>query len=84
MKNQKALNDWLEKHGAEGRRILAKKAGTSVNYLSHIAAPAGASYARKVSADMAARLEVASGGELKRDQLCETCAQCPYAKAARK
>lgn len=79
-KQQKALQKLLRAYDAAGLRLLAKRAGTSVATIRHIAAGR-----RRMTAEMAARLERASvgvptlgNGYMDRSDICKTCANCPY------
>lgn len=60
-------------------RDLAKRAGTSLKYVQHLA-----SGRRQASATMAGAIEKASGGEVGRETLCAACRSCPYLKKCRK
>lgn len=60
-------------------QALAKRAGTSLKYVQHLAAGR-----RKASAAMAGAIEKASDGEVGRETLCTACKSCPHLKASRK
>lgn len=53
------LRDWLAKAPAQTRTAVAKEAGTTVGHLWQLAGGH-----RKASADLAQRLQEASGGEI--------------------
>ena len=57
------------------RDVLASLTGTSARYLGQLARGE-----RHASADLAGRLEDATGGAVKRVDVCEACSKCPYAR----
>jgi hypothetical protein len=61
---------WWAKATPKARLDLARRAGTSVDYLRHIPAEG-----RRVSAEMAVKFEKAG---LPRFETCETCRKCPW------
>jgi plasmid maintenance system antidote protein VapI len=65
------MKKWLRAVDPTEARRVAKKAGTSVPHLRHIAAGR-----RNVSADLAQRL-VHAAPELNQRELCVACAKCP-------
>jgi transcriptional regulator with XRE-family HTH domain len=79
------LRQWINEHGitAAERRQLAQAAGMSSNWFSQVA-----NGHRRISPDLAARLERASLGlsrvragtvpVLARGDLCGVCAACPH------
>ena len=67
-----SMRAWLSKASAVEKRAVAKAAGTSVIYLSHIAAGR-----RQASADLAQRLAAAT--KLDQRSLCNACRKCPLA-----
>jgi hypothetical protein len=83
------LKDWQTWATAQEQEQLASAAGTSPAYLFHQLANGH----RQVSASLAGKLEAASrimhetsSGRLPvltRMELCEACAECPYAKACK-
>lgn len=84
MKNEKLIK-WLNSASTLEQDALAHTAGTSRQYLYHIA-----SGFRKASAEMGAAIEKASNKlrassrkrlpKLTRKDICEVCARCPYKK----
>ena len=64
---------WWRAATAAQKRRLAKRAGSSYVALSN-----AAHGFRQIGAERAGRLEAASDGQLKRGELCATCARCPY------
>jgi transcriptional regulator with XRE-family HTH domain len=65
------MRKWLRAVDPAEAKKVAKKAGTSVPHLRHIAAGR-----RNVSADLAQRLAHAAP-ELYQRELCAACAHCP-------
>lgn len=80
-----ALKDWMARASTLEKHEMARLAQTSVAYLHQIATGH-----RKASAELAGRLEIASGiladktanvlPRLRRLDLCAACAVCPYAR----
>jgi transcriptional regulator with XRE-family HTH domain len=78
-KPKNAMLKWLDYATPAQKKALAKAAGTSRQYLAHIAAGR-----RKVNAQLAQRLAHASQRfdlpPLDQRQLCKACGQCPLIK----
>jgi DNA-binding transcriptional regulator YdaS (Cro superfamily) len=71
----KKLAAWLADATAAQRARVAKAAGTSVNYLYQI----GGGH-RVTGAGLARSIELATGGDVLRTDLCPACSKCEYAK----
>ena len=72
---QTAMRRWLNNAQPAEARTVARRAGTSVAHMRHIAAGR-----RAPSADLAQRLARATGGALDQRILCDACHRCPLAK----
>ena len=82
------LKKWWLLASADERSAMARAVGSTARYLYYLANP-GASYGRKASDELAARVEVAAAAAKKcnpqlpalyRTDLSEVCRDCPYAK----
>lgn len=71
----KKFSEWWRAATAKKKRQLAARSGSSYVSLSN-----AAHGARKIGAERAARIELASKGELPRGELAEVCARCTYYK----
>ena len=68
---------------ADGRKALAARIGTSpagLHQLSHAYRTKGV---LSLTADLAARVEVATSGAVLREQCCQACGKCDLARKAR-
>lgn len=74
MKSQKFAQWWKAANSA-AKRALAKSSGSSYGALSNTA-----NGHKNIAPARAARIEAATGGALKRGELCEVCRQCVYYK----
>lgn len=84
------LRKWLRLADRGQRERMAEAAGTSTQYLEHLAASEDANYKRQPKVALAAAIErfsltahAESGGLLpivRRTELVAACAVCPYAK----
>lgn len=85
LKKNVAVAQWLGHATPKQARSAARRAGTSVAHLRHIAAGR-----RQVSAALALRLVRATktpsglNPPLTQDQLCHACKICPYLRAVKK
>jgi DNA-binding transcriptional regulator YdaS (Cro superfamily) len=73
------FKQWLKAATAGRKKEVAASAKTSVSILYQL----GYGY-RSASADLAARIETASGGEVTRADMNETCNGCKYFKECKK
>lgn len=74
------LAKWLSRATVKEREALARRAGTTPNSL-HVTAGAYRNGGKlNMTAEFAARIENASDGALRRDELSPVCKACPYAK----
>jgi hypothetical protein len=73
------LKTYLKRLTIKERQAFAERAGSSDGSLRLAANGYKTSGKLVISPAFAARLEEASGGVLKREQLSEACALCPYA-----
>lgn len=81
---------WMRLATPDEQKLLAHRAGTTRQYLYHLAADEGASYKREPQPELAAAIEreteamhKASGGRLPRiyrTDLVTACANCEFAK----
>lgn len=70
------VKTWFRNATRERRMALCAAAGTSINMLWQWANGAKLASAKKAAAVEAAAISL--GEPLRRGDLCETCAQCPY------
>ena len=73
------LKTYLRRLTVEQRVAFAERAGSSDTSLRLAANGYKTDGVLVITPAFAARLEAASNGELKREELSSTCAQCPYA-----
>ena len=73
-----SLKEWLARNSKEAQEAVARRAGSSRNYLHQLAGGH-----RKASPDKAKALEEATHGELQRTDLCEACGRCELAQKAK-
>lgn len=81
---------WLQQATTPERELLAQKAGTSSQYLSHVAVNEDKNYRREPKIALAAAIERETAAMAKtskgrlpvvlRTDLIEGCRQCPYAQ----
>lgn len=76
----RAFKKWWREASPEAKKCAAKKAKTSYFHLSNLATVEG----KTIGADLAGRLEVATGGAVKRGDLCEACRGCSYYRGVEK
>lgn len=77
------LKDWWTRATPEQKRKMADEVGTTVATLHQMAGAYRTKGQVSVSPLMAAKIERASGGAIKREQLCRACGQCELAEIAR-
>jgi hypothetical protein len=75
---------WMQESTAEEKRALAAAAGTTYDNLYQMAKAYRTGGKVSVTPDMARRLEKASKGALRREDLCPACGRCDLAEKARK
>lgn len=68
---------------ADGRKALAARIGTSPAGLHQMAHAYRTKGVLSLTADLAARVEAATGGAVKREDCCVACGKCDLAKKAR-
>lgn len=74
MRNVKnSFKKWWRGLTAVQKRQIAKKAKTIPNYLDQIAVGS-----RKLTVEMAARIEEVTGRKVKRGEIHPLCAKCPH------
>ncbi len=76
---RKNFKRWMEKNTPEAKKELAARAGTNTALLYQLS-----SGVRNASADTAGRIEDSLNGEVRRGDLCDACAKCPYYKQGTK
>jgi len=69
------LEKWLKSTPPHGVRAMLARAKTSRNHLNHLI-----SGRRRASAELAARIDRATRGAVKRETLCEACKRCEYTR----
>ena len=74
------LLEWLNRATPQDKKILAERADSSVASIRLAAKGYRKEGALDLTAEFAGRLEVASSGQLRREDLCKACAECPYQK----
>jgi hypothetical protein len=74
---------WMRKHTLNDKIVLAKNAGTTVGTLRQIAGGYRTDGKVSTTPELARRIEIASKGELRRENLCVACGKCELAKIAR-
>jgi hypothetical protein len=79
MARMNKLREWMSRHSGPEQEVLAERAGTSRAYLYR-----AASGGHAMSIGLAARLERASRGELKRETLVDECARCPFVRGCKR
>lgn len=73
---------WLHAHTPLQRKRMAERAKTSVGYLYQLALTSrGDRGYRGCQPELAARIEKATRGELRREDLSATCRECPMVRA---
>lgn len=77
------LKDWWTRATPEQKRNMADEVGTSVGAIHQMAGAYRTDGRVSVSPQVAAKIERASGGEIKREELCLACGQCELAEIAR-
>jgi len=86
------LKQWMTDAGPQLTAALAKRCGTSVAYLNHLAAEASTKYRRNATVELATKIErhtreLAKASrmqyellEVHRTDLVPACAECPHAR----
>jgi hypothetical protein len=84
------LKQWMTDAGPQLTAALAKRCGTSVAYLNHLAAEASTKYRRNATVELATKIErhtvelarVARRPmhKVHRTDLVPACAECPHAR----
>ena len=74
------MRRWWGKATPAQKRTLAKLAKTTVGTLHQLAGGYRTRGVVRASPELARRIEIASGGELRRVDLCPACRQCEFAK----
>lgn len=77
------LKKWLSKATPHDRAELAETLGMSPGMLRWIAGGYRTEGKIDLDAKLAVKIEHATEGAVRREQLCRACARCEYAKRAR-
>lgn len=78
-----ALSQYMSGLTADGRKALAARIGTSPAGLHQLHKAYRTAGKLSLTADLAARVEAATDGAVRREDCCVACGRCDLAKKAR-